>query len=84
LALLPDGRLFFAFPGPVVPSDAGVTNSESPSPVEIMSLSLPPLPEGFVYTGLGLSGETLFVSWEEQQGYAIGAAGFMVLKPFGM
>jgi hypothetical protein len=42
--------------------------------------SLPPLPEGFVYTGIGLSGDTVFASWEEQDGYSIGAAGFMALK----
>ena len=42
--------------------------------------SLPPLPEGFVYTGIGLCGDTIFASWEEQDEYSIGAAGFMVMK----
>jgi hypothetical protein len=42
---------------------------------------LPILPEGFVYTGLAWLGDTLFASWEEQEDYNIGAAGFMALKP---
>ena len=41
---------------------------------------LPPLPEGFFYTGTGRVGGSLFVSWEEQADYNIGAAGFMVIK----
>jgi hypothetical protein len=43
-------------------------------------LSLPSLPEGFVYTWVGLAGDTLFAAWEEQQEWNIGAAGFMALK----
>jgi len=46
----------------------------------IRHFSLPPLPEGFVYTGIGLCGDTIFASWEEQDEYSIGAAGFMVIK----
>jgi hypothetical protein len=46
----------------------------------INHFSLPPLPEGFVYTGIGLCGDTVFASWEEQDEYSIGAAGFMVIK----
>jgi hypothetical protein len=42
--------------------------------------SLPPLPEGFYYTGIGMCGDTIFASWEEQDEYSIGAAGFMVVK----
>jgi hypothetical protein len=45
----------------------------------VSRFSLPPLPEDFVYTGIGLSGDTVFASWEEQDGYSIGAAGFMAL-----
>ena len=41
---------------------------------------LPPLPEGFVYTGIGRAGDSLFASWEEQDNFYIGAAGFMVIK----
>ncbi|MDR2922476.1 MAG: hypothetical protein LBU85_03925 [Treponema sp.] len=42
--------------------------------------SLPALPEGFVYTGICMIAGTVFASWEEQEGYSIGAAGFMVVK----
>ena len=45
----------------------------------VRRFSLPPLPEGFVYTGIALTKDTVFASWEEQDGYSIGAAGFMVL-----
>jgi len=43
--------------------------------------SLPPLPEGFVYTGIGKVSGSLFASWEEQADFSIGAAGFVVVKP---
>jgi hypothetical protein len=43
--------------------------------------SLPPLPEGFVYTGIGRVSGNLFASWEEQEDFSIGAAGFVVIKP---
>ncbi|MDR1862551.1 MAG: hypothetical protein LBQ67_01380 [Treponema sp.] len=46
----------------------------------ISPFSLPALPAGFSYTGIGLSGEVLVAAWEEQQDSAIGSAGFMVLK----
>jgi hypothetical protein len=41
--------------------------------------NLPPLPEGFCYTGIGMCGDAVFASWEEQDEYSIGAAGFMVI-----
>ncbi|MCL2042807.1 MAG: hypothetical protein FWG89_01570 [Treponema sp.] len=41
--------------------------------------SLPALPRGFAYTGITVVGNTIVASWEEQEGYSIGAAGFMVL-----
>ena len=47
---------------------------------EISNPSLPPLPEGFFYTGVGQVGDSLFASWEEQEDFSIGAAGFMVMK----
>ena len=46
----------------------------------IRHFALPPLPEGFCYTGIGICGDTIFASWEEQDEYSIGAAGFMVVK----
>jgi len=42
--------------------------------------SLPALPEGFVYTGIAMIAGTVFASWEEQEEYSIGAAGFMALN----
>jgi hypothetical protein len=41
-------------------------------------VALPPLPEGFVYTGVGLLGGTVLGTWEEQDAWNIGAAGFML------
>jgi hypothetical protein len=46
----------------------------------IRHFSLPSLPEGFSYTGIGMCGDTIFASWEEQDEYSIGAAGFTVVK----
>jgi hypothetical protein len=46
----------------------------------IRHLSLPPLPEGFCYTGIGVCGDTIIASWEEQDEFSIGAAGFMVIR----
>jgi hypothetical protein len=45
-----------------------------------LPFSFPPLPEGFFYTGIGLAGEVLIASWEEQQDSAVGSAGFMALN----
>jgi len=50
------------------------------SPSNTRHFSLPSLPQGFVYTGIGLCEDTIFASWEEQDEYSIGAAGFMVIK----
>jgi hypothetical protein len=47
----------------------------------VRRFSLPALPEGFFYTGIGMIAGAVFASWEEQEGYSIGAAGFMVIKP---
>jgi hypothetical protein len=46
---------------------------------ELGDFSLPPLPEGFVYTRIGLSGPALIAAWEEQADLSVGAAGFMVI-----
>ena len=43
-------------------------------------VSLPVLPEGFAYTHIALLGNVLAASWEEQQGAAVGASGFMVIN----
>jgi len=42
--------------------------------------SLPPLPEGFVYTAIGEISGNLFAAWEEQSDFNIGAAGFVILQ----
>jgi hypothetical protein len=47
---------------------------------DLRPFSLPPLPEGFVYTGIGVIKNTLAASWEEQQEAGIGAAGFLVVS----
>ena len=65
LAVTTDGESFFVKPG-------------NPG---IRRFSLPALPEGFVYTGTGMAGDTVIATWEEQNGFSIGAAGFTVLKP---
>ncbi len=47
---------------------------------EISHPLLPSLPDGFFYTGIGRVGDNLLASWEEQEDYNIGAAGFVVIK----
>ena len=54
--------------------------NSAPRKSEISHPSLPPLPKGFVYTDIGEAGDNIFASWEEQQDYSIGAAGFMLVK----
>jgi hypothetical protein len=63
LAIFPDGKGFCLAGGAAAPAE----------------FSLPVLPEGFVYTWIGLVGRSLFAAWEEQEDYNIGAAGFMVI-----
>jgi hypothetical protein len=64
--------------GDEIPLD--VFYSSAPRAAEITDPLLPPLPEGYVYTGIGRTGDSLFASWEEQDNFYIGAAGFMVIK----
>jgi len=40
---------------------------------------LPPLPAGFTYTGAGLLGDTVLGTWEEQDAWNVGAAGFVLI-----
>jgi hypothetical protein len=63
LAIFSDGKGFYLAEGATAP----------------VEFSLPALPEGFVYTWIGLVGRSLFAAWEEQEDYNIGAAGFMVI-----
>jgi hypothetical protein len=77
LAVLPGGQGYYA----AIPA-AGAAKTGGPDDAEIVSFSLPPLPERYVYTGAALLGDTLFTAWEEQEGHSIGAAGFMAIKVF--
>ncbi|MCX7656003.1 MAG: hypothetical protein N2Z76_05720 [Treponemataceae bacterium] len=43
------------------------------------TVSLPPLPPSFVYTGIGLLENWILASWEEQDAYLVGAAGILLL-----
>jgi len=64
LAVTPNGEAFYI--------EKGETSARR--------FSLPPLPEGFIYTGIGMIANAIFASWEEQEGYSIGAAGFMLIN----
>jgi hypothetical protein len=68
LAVLPDGR------GVLVTGDDSAPRPDL--------FSLPPLPEGFVYTRIGVAGRALVAAWEEQDDWNVGAAGFLVMKLF--
>ena len=54
--------------------------NSAPHETAITNPSLPPLPQGFAYTGTGTVGGSLFASWEEQEDFSIGAAGFVLVK----
>jgi hypothetical protein len=46
----------------------------------IVRSRLPGLPAGYAYTGLASTGGLLVAAWEEQDGWAVGAAGFVILS----
>jgi hypothetical protein len=46
---------------------------------QLIPVALPALPENFVYTGAGLLGSTFLGTWEEQDGWNVGAAGFVLI-----
>jgi hypothetical protein len=77
LAILPDGRGFFCAGGGGGEAAADAVDAAEAS--KLQSLSLPALPPGFAYTAAALCGNTLIAAWEEQDGYRIGAAGFMAI-----
>jgi hypothetical protein len=62
----------------ITPAGRGIYAREE-KPAEGL-FSLPMLPEGFVYTGIGVSGTALIAAWEEQNDLAVGAAGFLVIS----
>lgn len=47
---------------------------------EVVRSHLPALPIGFSYTGISTTRNLAVVSWEEQDGWAVGAAGFLVIS----
>ncbi|AEF83494.1 hypothetical protein [Leadbettera azotonutricia] len=63
---------FFA----VLPDGRGISGGEG----VVAQFELPVLPEAYVYTGVGLAGDVLVAAWEEQEGSAVGSAGFMVVE----
>jgi hypothetical protein len=64
LAIFPDGRGYRVVAG------------MNPAP---SSFRLPGLPKNFVYTGIALLGSRIVASWEEQDSWAVGAAGFVLV-----
>jgi hypothetical protein len=77
--MLPGGTAEYALV--IHPSGGGVYAGRRDGQVQEGSFSLPALPEGFVYTGIGVSGPALVAAWEEQQDLSVGAAGFMIITP---
>jgi hypothetical protein len=75
LVIRPDGRGVYGKAGGLPGEPAG----EGPE-FRIAPFSLPPLPEGFAYTWVGLRGSAVVAAWEEQQSWQIGAAGFLVIR----
>ncbi|MDR2632632.1 MAG: hypothetical protein LBC51_03300 [Treponema sp.] len=67
LVILPDGRGMAA-------------DSNALKEGKARAFFCPPLPTGFVYTGIGPAGDTLIAAWEEQQSWNVGSAGLMVLR----
>jgi hypothetical protein len=64
--------------GQEIPVD--VFFNSAPRETDFSHPLLPALPEGFVYTGIGRASGSLFASWEEQEEFSIGAAGFVVIS----
>jgi hypothetical protein len=72
LAVFPGGGIFCV-------EGSGIAGEAAGAAVKPQSLTLPALPPGFAYTAAALCGDTLIAAWEEQEGYSIGAAGFMAI-----
>jgi hypothetical protein len=49
------------------------------SEASVSRKSLPPLPDGFSYTGVAMVGKTIAALWEEQDGWSVGSAGFLLV-----
>jgi hypothetical protein len=70
LVIRPDGRGAWGEMSP--PGDE--------PPYRIRPFSLPPLPEGFVYTRAGVNSTAVIAAWEEQENWQTGTAGFLVIR----
>lgn len=64
----------------VLPDGRGIAGKTLAGEERIEAVALPPLPEGFVYTRIGLAGDTIIGAWEEQQDMSVGAAGLMLIR----
>lgn len=67
-AIFKDGTMYFS--GAL--TGKRILNNNSP-----IALRLPKLPEGFIYTDFGISGNTLYASWEEVSFFETGRSGFL-------
>lgn len=63
-----DGTIYFSG---AVPGKRLVNNGKP------IALRLPKMPEGFIYTDFGITGDTLYASWEEAAFYETGRTGFI-------
>jgi hypothetical protein len=64
----------------IFPDGRGVYGRGEEARARTAAFALPPLPEGFVYTRICLLGNVIAAAWEEQDGWNIGAAGFLVIN----
>lgn len=63
-----DGTIYFAG---AIPGKRIINNSKP------IAIRLPKLPEGFIYTDFGITGNTLYAAWEEAAFYETGRSGFI-------
>lgn len=70
LAIFADGTCFFAG---ALPNNYILANGEP------VAFRLPKLPNGFTYGNIGVSGTTLYISWEEGSFYETGRSGFLTV-----
>jgi hypothetical protein len=62
----------------ISPAGKGVIGIEREGVFAIRECVLPPLPQGFVYTGVAVFTRAVLGTWEEQDGWNVGAAGFVL------
>jgi hypothetical protein len=60
------------------PAGQGVLGIEQEGVFTIRKCALPPLPQGFVYTGVAVFARSVLGTWEEQDGWNVGATGFVL------